>query len=449
MMKHILNFLLAFAFTIQPAYGGLPPTTSKVTGDTSNVTTFNYQFPNFAGTHTGTTLSLGLLSAAGGGTGIASPGSNGNCLVSGGSTWSSSPCTTTLTVGTIGTSPNANGLFISGGVLSTQLASGTTPGMMSGTTQSVAGAFTFSTSVSSAGFYSTATHPATTGLIRLGNTDNIAWRNAANSADYTFGVNSSNVLATTLSDFSMGSGSGFLSAGNLTTPSGAGSVIEVYGNTATGNTALFTINDATNNSSATGAVKIETGNKTAGTGNSGTITLQPGTSSGGKQGLIINSGVTSFKQQTTPASGALPASGFDNVYPKSDDNLYIQTSGGTETLIGGTKVLIASGTSPERSERASVDSVCSTSPCTIAAGNSGSWLTNITRTSTGTYNVNFAASIFSAEPTCLVVPGSGNTLGSCEINGTPSTSSVPIFCKTSSTATAIDLNFYIICQGPR
>lgn len=51
------------------ALAGFPPTTSKVSGDTSNITTFNYQFPNFTGTHTGTTVSLGVNSVLGGGTG--------------------------------------------------------------------------------------------------------------------------------------------------------------------------------------------------------------------------------------------------------------------------------------------------------------------------------------------------------------------------------------------
>jgi microcystin-dependent protein len=67
-MKNILVFLLIFS---QVAFAGLPPTTSKNSSDTSNITTFNYQFPNFTGTHTGTTFSLGIDSVAGGGTGLA------------------------------------------------------------------------------------------------------------------------------------------------------------------------------------------------------------------------------------------------------------------------------------------------------------------------------------------------------------------------------------------
>lgn len=48
---------------------GFPPTTSQGIGDSSGVVTFNYQFPNFAITHSGPTASLGVLGIGGGGTG--------------------------------------------------------------------------------------------------------------------------------------------------------------------------------------------------------------------------------------------------------------------------------------------------------------------------------------------------------------------------------------------
>lgn len=87
---------------------GLPPTSSKISTDLNEVTTFKFDFPNFTGTHTGTDLSLGINSVAGGGTGLATltannvilgngtssplfvaPGSNGNLLQSNGTTWTS------------------------------------------------------------------------------------------------------------------------------------------------------------------------------------------------------------------------------------------------------------------------------------------------------------------------------------------------------------------------
>lgn len=76
MIKNILLLL----FTTNTAFAGLPPTTSKVSTDANNVTTFNFQFPNFTGTHTGTTVSLGVNSIAGGGTGQATKAAAFNAL---------------------------------------------------------------------------------------------------------------------------------------------------------------------------------------------------------------------------------------------------------------------------------------------------------------------------------------------------------------------------------
>ncbi len=90
----------------------LPPTSSKLSSDANEVTTFKFDFPHFTGTHTGTLVSLDVNSVVGGGTGLASltannvilgngtsaptfvaPGSSGNVLTSSGGTWISSPAT--------------------------------------------------------------------------------------------------------------------------------------------------------------------------------------------------------------------------------------------------------------------------------------------------------------------------------------------------------------------
>jgi hypothetical protein len=61
-------FLITLLISAQ-VLAGFPPTTSKLEGETTPSTTFNYQFPHFTGTRTGITTSLDLLSIAGGGTG--------------------------------------------------------------------------------------------------------------------------------------------------------------------------------------------------------------------------------------------------------------------------------------------------------------------------------------------------------------------------------------------
>lgn len=89
---------------------GLPPGNSKFSTDTSPVTTFFWQFPNFTGSHSGVTATVGINSVAGGGTGLATltagsvlvgagtssptlvaPSTSGNVLTSNGTTWISSP----------------------------------------------------------------------------------------------------------------------------------------------------------------------------------------------------------------------------------------------------------------------------------------------------------------------------------------------------------------------
>lgn len=94
------------------ANAGLPPTTSKDSTDSANITTFNYQFPNFTGTHTGINFSLGVNSIAGGGTGSSSftvcsvPYSNGTILTQDNSKFCWLDSEPGLGIGT--TSPGAN-----------------------------------------------------------------------------------------------------------------------------------------------------------------------------------------------------------------------------------------------------------------------------------------------------------------------------------------------------
>lgn len=61
-----LNFL-----ALSLAHAGLPPTKTRVLGESSDVVSFTFRFPNFNATRTGSTLSLGILEVTGGGTGIA------------------------------------------------------------------------------------------------------------------------------------------------------------------------------------------------------------------------------------------------------------------------------------------------------------------------------------------------------------------------------------------
>src|ERR1700677_3374691 len=85
---------------------GLPPGNSKFSNDTNPVTTFFWNFPNFTGSHSGVTATVGINSVAGGGTGLSTltagsvlvgagtssptlvaPGTLNNVLTSNGTTW--------------------------------------------------------------------------------------------------------------------------------------------------------------------------------------------------------------------------------------------------------------------------------------------------------------------------------------------------------------------------
>ncbi len=90
----MIKFFIASLLLCSSALAGLPPTSSKISGDSANVTTFNYQFPNLTGTHTGTTVNIPTYS-------VPAPGSTGSILTSISSAWTSflvDPITTTIYV---------------------------------------------------------------------------------------------------------------------------------------------------------------------------------------------------------------------------------------------------------------------------------------------------------------------------------------------------------------
>jgi hypothetical protein len=80
--------------------------------------------------------------------------------------------------------------------------------------------------------------------------------------------------------------------------------------------AVFTESEPTADAEATGNLYLETGNKVAGTGNSGNIIIQPGTSFGGSPGNIL------FGQTATPTTNGTfnlgsPTFGFNTIYAET------------------------------------------------------------------------------------------------------------------------------------
>lgn len=99
-----------------------------------------------------------------------------------------------LTLGAVGSSPNANGASLSTQVLTLEPASASFPGVVSTASQAFAGAKTFGDGVLAATFISTAANVATAGTIRLANTESIRWRNNANSDNLSLSVDASDIL---------------------------------------------------------------------------------------------------------------------------------------------------------------------------------------------------------------------------------------------------------------
>jgi len=80
----MLKLAIAAIFLFGTANAGLPPTASKGSGEANYSTTFNFAFPNFTVTHTGTEVSLGVLSVAGGGTNSTTSLNNNRLMISSG-----------------------------------------------------------------------------------------------------------------------------------------------------------------------------------------------------------------------------------------------------------------------------------------------------------------------------------------------------------------------------
>lgn len=162
----------------------------------------------------------------------------------------------------------------------------------------------------------------------------------------------------------------------------------------------------------------------------------------------------------TPASEQTGANAFGSSETELITNFEVPIAGWTNN--GRAPLLVGSVTSStsgmERMERAhfggsgsqTSPTVCSSSPCTIYS-QSGSWLTSITRNSTGDYTLNIASGEFSDIPTCNFIRGKTGTTNYGiwpAYTGTPSATSVE-FSARDITNTAADSEVYVLCQGPR
>ena len=92
---------------------------------------------------------------------------------------------------------------------------------------------------------------------------------------------------------------------------------------------------------------------------------------------------------------------------------------------------------------------CTSTPCTIDR-QSGPWLSNVARMSTGNYVINIAPNIFSAPPTCVCSKGTGNGGETVcyPADDEATTTSVAITTVNPTTGVQDDV-VSVICMGPQ
>lgn len=187
-----------------------------------------------------------------------------------------------VTLAAVGSSPNANAATLTGQVLNLEPASASFPGVVTTAAQTFAGAKTFNSNILS----------GVDGGPTIGSFSGNKFASGYFNTEVGI-VKSSGGISFSLYDSisptrTMGFGANFTTP--VTLPSGSSAIGYIRGQRISGDNsfdiAMFTENNTISSANPSGSVRIETGNKTTGTGNSGDISLQTGTSSGGSRGDI-------------------------------------------------------------------------------------------------------------------------------------------------------------------
>lgn len=88
---------------------------------------------------------------------------------------------------------------------------------------------------------------------------------------------------------------------------------------------------------------------------------------------------------------------------------------------------------------------CTGTPCTAWRKSSG--VSDVTRSTTGTYSVNFVSGTFAEAPTCTFTSYAVNNYARNQISTTVSTTSWPILTRDTNSQSNIDSSGYVICVG--
>lgn len=171
-----------------------------------------------------------------------------------------------------------------------------------------------------------------------------------------------------------------------------------------------------------------------------------------------SAGSKTFSIQSKSSTGAITIAALStNTSAVEWDIFAIDQALPAPVLVGS---VTSNSTGQERTERltfggSSVDTfgsaggLCTSSPCTIWR-QSGSWVTSVTRGSTGNYTVNIASGIFSAPPTCNFSANNGVTATGIFplIQGATATS-LTLRTRNAADSADIDAQGWVDCKGPR
>jgi hypothetical protein len=205
--------------------------------------------------------------------------------------------------------------------------------------------------------------------------------------------------------------------------------------------AAYVISDGTTNSGSTMAYS-DAGPSAAGLGLSGIFTYataQTNITFQVKGASYIGGGTSSLSNEA-PEAGDFEIS----VIPLSQ-------SLPAPILVGS---VTSNSTGAERIERAiitggTISQSCTSTPCTVFS-QSGSWVSSVTRSATGSYVLNIVSGMFSAVPTCSAfsMRSADRSIGVDLTSGTPSSTQLTISSKDLA-GTDADAIFGLHCQGPR
>lgn len=165
--------------------------------------------------------------------------------------------------------------------------------------------------------------------------------------------------------------------------------------------------------------------------------------------VVSNDDYTTAADPFTPITGSGWAGNSE--IQSIEFNLEVQDNGVNWTENQNAPQLIGSVTSNAsgalRTEYAVVDTVCTTTPCTISRSSGG--FSSITRTSTGNYVANFSAT-WPTAPACFwnIANPNGNATTAIRPDG-ESTSLAQAYSWTTSGNSTLDVGFKIFCIGPR